>query len=380
MSSRRNGPRRPIAMINAMLVATLVVTACAGSAPEPSSAADTGPRMISEGDVQLEWMSESSLDNLSPAVGWIVPAPGGGVLVLNVESGKALWLRDPERGGATPVDGVAPPVLYLGGGDRFALLFNESGSVILDDEGAVRHRFARRAISPIGGAVVAGDRLFVLGMARSGDPRTGSGDRLSRCLLATVLLDRDDSRAEGVVCGDAPIDIASWSIYAGGHLRAGGGRVYAVWDGSPDLHVLHDDGRLLRKIRIAEGEDAPPRVTMADRERVLAQQGGYFLHRGRYRWAQGTLEVPGGGFAVLFREPASREHAFTMDIYSDTGDRLARSLPMDLGLRSPGTFARPVTVENGRQYIMVYESDETFRKPKEQRLYRVTFGAPGAER
>ena len=331
--------------------------------------------------VELEQVTGSVLNEPSPPVGSIAPAPGGGVMLLTWGSGEPFRLKDPESGEAVSMDGIAPPVVYFGGGDRFAIMVNpESGSVILNDDGKVRHRFSLRALNPIGGAIIAGDRLFVLGLAQSGDLRTGAGERLGKCLLVSVPLLDNDPRAEESVCGDVPVEVAAWSIYAGGHLRRDPRGVYAVWDGSPELYVLDNGGRLVRKIRIAEGSDIPPAVTMADRARVLREQGGYFIHRSRYRWAQGTLAVPGGGFAVLFREPASRDNAFTMDIYSEAGDRLVRSLPMDLGLQSAGTFARPVTLSDGRQYILVVQTDETYRSVKAQRFHRVRFAQPSAKK
>jgi hypothetical protein len=110
---------------------------------------------------------------------------------------------------------------------------------------------------------------------------------------------------------------------------------------------------------------------MEDRARTLREPGGYYHQRARYRWAQGTLRAPDGGTAVIFREPASRGNAFTMDVYSAEGKKRGGPFTLDLGLQSPLAVARPVSLPDGRQYVLVHEPDETFRAAGAQRFYRV---------
>lgn len=325
--------------------------------------------------LRFERVAKSPLDRANPAsigAASIAPAPGGGVLFTEWKSGAAFRLEDPDRGTPKRLEEVAPPVFYLAGGDELAFFSGpNSGSLVTDRSGSVRHRFHEKALQPIGGAVVAGERLFGAGVVRAGALENPAGEFQSGCPVFTVDFSVDSPRAEPLGCGESKIDAANLAV--GGHFRLDGQEVYGIWDSKPDLFVFSRSGRLLRTIRIV---DSLPALTMEDRKRILREPGGYYHHRARYRWAQGTLRTAEGGTAVIFREPASRGNGFTMDVYSREGRKIAASVPLDLGLKSELAVARPVSLQDGRQYVLVHEPDASFRAAGAQRFYRVLPSAP----
>jgi hypothetical protein len=316
---------------------------------------------------------DSRSESFIPAAA-VAPAPGGRLLVMDWRNGS-VWSVDPSAG--TSASAVSLPsglrgVAAIGGSSGHAVLAAaREGVFVMSPDGKLRARLDSMQLHPYVASAVIGDALFGIGSGAA----AGSDRRkiATGCLLFRVDLRRDGAEPEALICEDEFADPFARALYPTGALLPSrdGKRLYAVWERLPILWVVGADGGVVAARELAWAEDRAPAPTAEARSRILSHRGAFYAHRTRYRWVQGLLHGPGDSVAVLFREPASRENRFTIDLYDRDGRLLSAREPVDLGLRSPRAHARTVTTSRGEQFIVVNEPNDTFDGVREQRLFRI---------
>jgi hypothetical protein len=256
----------------------------------------------------------------------------------------------------------------FGGGDgQMVVTTAQHGTFVLGGDGSVRARFGT-TFTPYIAATVDGDVAF--GMGSAGDE---NGRIRLDWFVTRVDLKTPSAAPRELVSDEAFADPFARSIYPLGYLLLSSDRstLYAVWEGSPVLEIIPTAGGSPRAVPFATGDDAAPRATPALRASAIQDRTSFLRLRSKFRWPQGLLRGPGDTVAILFREPASRGNAFTLDIYSREGKKIGKSLGVAIQPRSATAQARTVVATDGRQYVLVNEPNNDYSGVNHQALYTI---------
>jgi hypothetical protein len=260
-------------------------------------------------------------------------------------------------------------VTDIGGGDgQMVVTTARHGTFVLSADGSVRARLAMSRFTPYIAATVEGDTAF--GMGSAGDE---NGRMRDDWLITRVDLRTPAAGPREIVSDEAFADPFARTIFPLGYLllSADGSTLYAVWEGSPVLEIIPTTGGSPRAVTFATGNDAPPRATRALGESLMTNRNAFYGLRSKFRWPQGLLRGPDDTVAILFREPASRGNAFTIDLYSRDGKKIGSTLSVGIEPRSATAQARTVVATDGRQYVLVNEPNSDYSGVSHQALYAI---------
>lgn len=300
----------------------------------------------------------------------VVAGPGGTFTCLDWKMHKLRVIS--ARGADAKVDLAIPAaaqITNIGGGDGQTVVTTaQQGTFVLGTDGSVRARFAATRFTPYVAATSLRNAAF--GMGTAGDE---DGRMRNDWLVTRVDLDQPSASPRELITDDAFADPFARSLYPLGYLliSADGTTLYALWEGSPVLHVAPMTSGAPRSISLTRGADAPPQATPALRAAAMTDRNSFYQLRSRFRWPQGLFRGPNDSVAVLFREPASRGNAFTVDVYSRDGKKIGANVPLDLEPRSASAHARVVTASDGRQYVLVNEPNNDASGVQNQHLYAI---------
>jgi len=302
----------------------------------------------------------------------VTAGPAGALTCLDWKT-HAVKVVD-TQGADVKIDLALPAAAHItniGGGDGQTVITTaRDGTFVLAADGSVRARFGT-SFMPYVAATVHRDVAFGIGSASDENGRIRAD-----WLVTSVDLKTPSAAPRAIVTDEAFADPFARSIYPLGYLllSADGSTLYAVWEGSPVLKVIPTAGGSPRAVPFATGADAPPRATPALRASVIQDRNAFYRLRSQYRWPQGLLRGPGDTVAILFREPASRGNAFTIDVYSRDGTKIGPSVTAGIRPLSATAQARTIVATDGRQYVLVNEPNPDYSGVDHQALYSIDIG------
>ena len=300
----------------------------------------------------------------------VTAGPAGALACLDWKTGRVKAVTP--QGADARIDlaiPVAAQITNIGGGDgQMVVTTAQHGTFVLGQDGSVRGRFATARFTPYIAATIDRDSAF--GMGSAGDE---TGHIRTDWLITRIDLKTPSAVARDLVNDTTFADPFARAIFPLGYLllSADHSTLYALWEGSPVLYLIPTAGGSTRTITLTAGADAPPRATPALRSSVISDRNAFYQIRSKFRWPQGLLRGPNGLVAVLFREPAARGNAFTVDIYSREGKKVGATLPLGVEPRSATAHARTVATTDGRQYVIINEPNSDYSGVKNQRLYAI---------